>query len=65
MNSHDFAREMRHVRRERLARPQDHRNVRRLALIAKMQANEGHLDLVDRAELRALQQHFGLPDELD
>lgn len=65
MNSHDFAREMRRAQAERANRPPDPHNVRRLALIGKMEAQEGFLSPEDKAELVQLQRRFGLPDQLD
>ena len=65
MNSRDFAREMRRARRERVNRPPDPRNVRRVDLIRKMEIQQGHLSQEDKAELVQLQRRFGLPDQLD
>lgn len=60
MNEHDFAREMRRYRRERANR-RNPANERRIALIRKMEVQDGHLDDEDMRELADLQRQFGLP----
>jgi len=64
MNAYDFQREFMRMRRERANAPPDPRNARRLALIYKMEKQEGRLADEEMAELAALQAHFGLPSEV-
>jgi hypothetical protein len=65
MNGRDFQREMQRARRDRVERMNsDPKHLRRLELVQKMQDNEGHLSEPDLNELKKLQRHFNLPDDL-
>ena len=65
MNGWDLLREANRARRERVLRMfADEKSQRRLALIQKMQDNEGHLPEAELEELKTLQRHLNLPDDL-
>lgn len=65
MNERDVLRGIRQARRERTQRMNsDPKHLRRLELVQKMQDNEGHLSEPALNELKKLQRHFNLPDDL-